>query len=141
MSAPIYSTWHRLSLPSDCWAMDIDWVEFRAGKPVAFLEISKTHREYFEMQREGKIDDAYRFTLFYVLQRLAFQLAVLREFCNSLSAKGFVVIHDDDLHRFLVLDIMQVTPSLRFDEYPGDVGLLHYQIMNRDEYRHFLESF
>jgi hypothetical protein len=120
--------------------MDIDWIEFRNGNPVALLEISKTLPKYLDMVCNGEIDDAYRYTLFFVPRRLSLQLSTIQAYCRKMHVKGYVVIYDDELHGFLVLDVMQATSNLKFDEYPDGVESLDCQMMDRDKYRSFLES-
>ena len=121
--------------------MDIDWIEFRDGKPVAFLEVSRVHDEYLEWETQRSIDNAYRFTLYYVLKRLRFQIAMLQAYSRLLSAKVFVVISDADLRRFLVLDLAQISTPLKLGpRYPLGIESLSFKMMNRSDYEGFLRS-
>jgi len=84
-----YSLWHRVSsghLSDRCKAINIDFLEIRDGKPVAFIEIAETKLPL----------EAYPFRYKY------YHAKILSTLKKMSGIPGYIVIHNDDLKRFKV---------------------------------------
>jgi len=87
-----YSNWHRPpNLPDYCKAWNIDYVEVRNNKIVAFIEISDT--SYPIEKVDLKFKKGHKFVL-----------SLLTELTKIPS---YIVFHNSDLSRFKVFDLQQ----------------------------------
>lgn len=84
-----YSLWHRVSsghLSDSCKCINIDFLEIRNNKPVAFFEIAETRLPLEE----------YPFRYKY------YHAKILSSLTKISGIPGYIVIHNSDLKRFKV---------------------------------------
>ncbi len=128
-----YSRWHR-TLPENCLAMDIDWVEWRDDKPKALIEVSKINPETV-----GPSEDPYKKTLYYVLRRTYFQRKCLLYIANKLNIPAFIVVYDDELKNFLVCKIDEDLNKKNWKySKPHDVDKLKLKFYTQEQYKEWL---
>ena len=130
-----YSLWHR-TLPNECYAMDIDWVECPGGIPRALIEASEINYEYV-----NKGEDPYKKTLWYVLRRTWLQREVLYHIAKKLGIKAYIVIHEpvEKPEKFLLLEITQKLNEQDWkNSNPRDVDNLNATFLPESKYREFV---
>lgn len=110
-----YSQWHR-TLGSGCYAVDVDWVEWRAGRGVVAL-ICATGR----LNDHNHIMNSKKF----ILNRTEVERKVCLEISESLEVPAYFVIHTTDLSLFHVHSIKNWN---------------NYQVMNKEEYTEFIKN-
>lgn len=92
------SRWHREALPWWAWCCDVDLVEVRRGRGiVAVIEHG---------QVEGR-PTAKRARAIAECKRL--QLGVIRQIAQALDVAGLFVLHNEDMSRVAVLDVLADT--------------------------------
>lgn len=111
-----YSLWHR-TLGSDYLSVDVDFVEYRAGRGVVAL-FGVTSG----LENERHIINSLPF----IFKRTTVEFKVMREIAVNLGVPAYYVIHTDDLKIFYVYKISGV-------EYIC-------KIMNQEEYANFIKK-
>ncbi len=86
-----YSLWRRNIFPRivdrrDCYTTDIDWLEWRRGKPVAIIECRRV---------KGNLKNCEEAILHFRNLNNGFQLEVYARIAFELKIKAFVVAIDD----------------------------------------------
>ena len=104
-----YSHFHR-TLPDFCYMIDLDSIEWRAGRGVVAL-----------------IETAKNVALVY---RKKFQLKIIRELAQKIGAKGFLVLYNEELTMFEVYDLLSHEDWAKCDK----------QYMNKEDYITFIKN-
>lgn len=110
-----YSIWHR-SLGAEYPALDIDFVEFRKGKIVAFFGVTGILKD------ESHIVNSKRF----IWNRTEVERKILLELSQKVRVPSFFVIHTDDMNLFHVHKIGE--------------DLTKFTRMNQSEYADFIKG-
>jgi hypothetical protein len=111
-----YSLWHR-SLGPDFYAVDIDFVEYRADRGiVAFIAIS------------GKCTDEKHIinSKQYIWERTKLERKILIELSDKINVPAFLVLHSEDLSVFHVHNLKDSQNT--------------FKVMNLEEYSNFIKS-
>jgi len=86
-----YSQWHRYpNLGKRCYAINIDYVEVRNGKIVAFMEIAETSTPLSQV------------SWWFIDKWKAFHQKVLMELYDKTGVEPFIVVHNATLSQFKV---------------------------------------
>lgn len=110
-----YSAWHR-TLGNGCYAVDIDWAEYRIGRGVVAL-IAATGR----LKDERHIINSKKF----IWKRTEIERAVMTEISGLSRIPAFFVIHTEDLSVFHVHELPDITK---------------FKSMNNEEYSDFIKE-
>lgn len=94
-----YSLWHR-KLPSFCKAWNIDFVEVRNGKIVAFMEISETNYPL------DKVDLKFKKGHYWLLSKLS----------QMTNIPSFIIFHNSELSKFKIYDLVNKKCSTMTEE-------------------------
>ncbi len=111
-----YNDWHR-NLGQECYAIDIDWIEYRTNKGIVAI-ICTT----------GKLKDNNHIinSKPMIWTRTELERKIIKEIATKLNVPGYYVIHSEDLTEFHV-------HNLRED-------LKNYIRMGQKEYTDFIKN-
>jgi len=139
-----YSLWRREQFPKiaqrrDCYCSDLDWVEWRNGKPVALLECRRAI---------GTLKTAEAVIAHFTVLNNGFQLEMYARLSYELKIPAFLIaIEDRNLEKDDYADarfiVEKITPP---DNWPEgrlnlkQIILTEMGIYNQEEYAQFLAS-
>lgn len=104
-----YHLWHRI-LPNFCYMVDIDVVEWRAGRGiVAFIEVARQTA---------------------LVHKKRFQLGIVRDIALKCGAKAFLVLYNENLTMFEVYDLLS----------NEDWAKCNKTYMNEEEHEKFIKN-
>ena len=100
-----YSLWHR-ELGEGCFAVDVDWVEYRRGRGIVAL-LGTTGR----LTDERHIENSKQ----YILRRSFLERQILATISRALGVPAFFVIHTETLDVFHVHEPNEENSFRRYD--------------------------